>query len=312
MKLKIHESFEPCLYGKRETIKEFINKAVSYFTGRNIVPTIDQVEDYVTSDRWAKVNISDGEIGYAKDGFEYIQLDDLCKNIQNLCSFNLDDIRESNAKNHWYTISNVEPPLAREIRDYLRYNGLKFEEFKEGSNYSYDVNCTEEEYSEIRDVIDGSDWTYITKGTGLKFESLLVEGQEGILEELNSLPVYTPRKSNYTDLLDYEKVIDKFEDGTVIGMDWSAGPCYFMKVHGISWKQLISPHYDLDDVTKGNVAKWLCDRGAWCKKPLWLDSVETFENLAAENSNKGYSGGFNFFGPSDKKNYGNKPGFYGF
>ena len=171
MKLTIHESFEPCLYGKRDTIKKFINKTVSHFTGNNIVPTLDQVEDYVTADRWAKANISDGEIGYAKDGFEYIQLDDLCKNIQNLCSFNLDNIRESNATKHWFTISNIEPPLAWQIRTFLGTSHIRYDEFFENPNYSFDINCTDEEYSYIRSLIEDSDWSYITKGTGLTFES---------------------------------------------------------------------------------------------------------------------------------------------
>ena len=58
-------------------------------------PTIKQIEDYVTSDRWAKANIYDGEFGVAKNGFEFISLVNLCKKIQNLCSFNLGDMYES-------------------------------------------------------------------------------------------------------------------------------------------------------------------------------------------------------------------------
>ena len=89
------KDFNPVLYGKRETIKRFVNDAVSYFSTKRYVPTIEQIEDYVTSDRWARSNMSDGIVGDAKPGFEYISLDDLCTNIQNLCSFNLDDVYES-------------------------------------------------------------------------------------------------------------------------------------------------------------------------------------------------------------------------
>ena len=94
MSLKTND-FNPVLYGRRETIRKFVNDAVSYFSQSGYVPTLEQIEDYVTADRWAKANISDGIIGYAKHGFEYISIDDLCTNIQNLCSFNLDDIYES-------------------------------------------------------------------------------------------------------------------------------------------------------------------------------------------------------------------------
>ena len=95
---RLRESFDPKLYAKRSEIKRFTNDAVQHFVENHIIPTIEQVEDYVTSDRWAKANIYDGEIGVAQNGFEFVSLNDLCKNIQNLCSFNLDDMYES--KNH--------------------------------------------------------------------------------------------------------------------------------------------------------------------------------------------------------------------
>ena len=89
------KDFNPVLYGKRETIKRFVNDAVSYFSTKRYVPTIEKIEDYVTSDRWVRSNMSDDIVGDAKPRFEYISLDDLCTNIQNLCSFNLDDVYES-------------------------------------------------------------------------------------------------------------------------------------------------------------------------------------------------------------------------
>ena len=95
---RLRESFDPKLYAKRSEIKRFTNDAVQHFVENHIIPTIEQVEDYVTSDRWAKANIYDGEFGIAKNGFEFISLNDLCKNIQNLCSFNLDDMYESYPK----------------------------------------------------------------------------------------------------------------------------------------------------------------------------------------------------------------------
>ena len=91
----LKESPDFVLYGSRTKIKDLINRAVSNFTKANVIPTLNQVENFVTADRWAKVNISDSKIGFAKDGFEFITLDDLCKNIQNLCAFNLNDLDES-------------------------------------------------------------------------------------------------------------------------------------------------------------------------------------------------------------------------
>ena len=83
--------FNPTLYGKRVTIKKFINDAVSYFLSKGTVPTLDEIEDYVTADRYVKANIYDRQFGRASDGFEFVPLDDLCKNIQNLVSFSQDD-----------------------------------------------------------------------------------------------------------------------------------------------------------------------------------------------------------------------------
>ena len=110
------KDFNPVLYGKRETIKRFVNDAVSYFSTKRYVPTIDQIEDYVTSDRWARSNMSDGIVGDAKPGFEYISLDDLCTNIQNLCSFNLDDVYESKS------VKKMKLRIKEDYDDTIRIN----------------------------------------------------------------------------------------------------------------------------------------------------------------------------------------------
>jgi hypothetical protein len=110
------KDFNPVLYGKRETIKRFVDDAISYFSTKRYVPTIEQIEDYVTSDRWARSNMSDGIVGDAKPGFEYISLDDLCTNIQNLCSFNLDDVYESSG------VKKMKLRIKEDFDDTIRIN----------------------------------------------------------------------------------------------------------------------------------------------------------------------------------------------
>lgn len=135
--------------------------------------------------------------------------------------------------------------------------------------------------------------------------------ESNLIDELNSLDVYKgSREITYKAIEEYESVLNKFPDGTVIGMDWSAGPCYFRKVSSDKWSELISPHYNLRTISTYDTASWLAERGNWCKKPLWLDDITTFESVANRENNS--SSGANFFGPSDKKNYGQKKDFYGF
>ena len=178
MKLSIHEAysweqddFYPVLYGKRETIKQFIDKAVSYFTKGTSIPTLEQIEEYVTADRWAKANISDGEVGHAQPGFELIPVEDLCKNILNLCSFNMDDmyesrsrkrIKESEEQRHWVD-TELEAPLAWKLKEYLRDRDIYFEPSANGKLTYFKVYATSQEVREINDFIDSLDYSYITK-----------------------------------------------------------------------------------------------------------------------------------------------------
>ena len=83
------------LYAKRKEIKYFIDKVVSHFIDLHTVPTLYQIKNYILSDKWANENVVNYEPVHVENGFEFISLTDLCKNIQNLCSFNLDDIYES-------------------------------------------------------------------------------------------------------------------------------------------------------------------------------------------------------------------------
>lgn len=135
--------------------------------------------------------------------------------------------------------------------------------------------------------------------------------ESNLIDELNSLDIYKgDRATTYEAIKEYESVLNKFPEGTVIGEDWDAGPCYFRKSDKGWWDQLISPHYDLKTLPAFDTARWLAGRGNWCKKPLWIDDVSTFESIAYREKGSGGSG-MNFWGPSDKKNYGQKKGFYG-
>lgn len=135
--------------------------------------------------------------------------------------------------------------------------------------------------------------------------------ESNLIDELNSLDIYKgDRATTYEAIREYESVLNKFSEGTVIGEDWSAGPCYFRKVDKDCWDQLISPHYDLKTRSTFDTARWLAGRGNWCKKPLWIGDMITFESIASKEKGSGGSG-MNFWGSSDKKNYGQKKGFYG-
>jgi len=88
--------FDLHVEAKRETLKKFITQTVKHFTSVNIIPTISQIYDYITEDRWFKVHVYDGaRCGVSRKDWECLSIKDFCQNIQNLCSFNLDDTNES-------------------------------------------------------------------------------------------------------------------------------------------------------------------------------------------------------------------------
>lgn len=156
------------------------------------------------------------------------------------------------------------------------------------------------------DMPDDFDESFSKKKLSIKEST-----ESNLIDELNSLDIYKgDRATTYEAIREYESVLNKFPEGTVIGEDWSAGPCYFRKVDKDRWDQLISPHYELKTLSTFDTARWLAGRGNWCKKPLWIDDMVTFESIASREKGSGGSG-INFWGPSDKKNYGQKKGFYG-
>ena len=114
-----------------------------------------------------------------------------------------------------------------------------------------------------------------------------------IIDELNSLPIYNGYNSipSYVEIEEYESVLSKFPVGTVLGMDWSAGDCYFRKQSAHEWESIDSSWYEVHDTTDFEIARKLAGRGNWCKKPLWIDSEDTFETIANKskgNSNNSY------------------------
>lgn len=85
--------FDLHVEAKRTSLKSFINSCVDYFVQRNTIPTIEQVYDYISEDRWFKTHVYNDEFCTAMDpGYECLSIEDVCKNIQNMCSFNLNDI----------------------------------------------------------------------------------------------------------------------------------------------------------------------------------------------------------------------------
>ena len=118
-----------------------------------------------------------------------------------------------------------------------------------------------------------------------------------LIDELNSLPICNGKSDTTFDVIKtYEKVLNKLPIGTIIGMDWDAGNCYFKKVSNkqFSWEQLISPHYDLETKDAFDIGSWLASRGNWCKKPLWIATDEEFDKIANKNRGSDNSTRFSF------------------
>lgn len=105
-------------------------------------------------------------------------------------------INESYEK-HWFTVSNIEPPLAWQIRTFLGKSHIRYDELFEDPNYSFDINCTDEEYSYIRSLIDDSDWSYITRGNHLKSESVKYRGRYFVANE-DCIPFGDQPENGYT------------------------------------------------------------------------------------------------------------------
>jgi hypothetical protein len=139
-----------------------------------------------------------------------------------------------------------------------------------------------------------------------------------LIDELNELPIYKGYSGipSYKEINQYEDILLKFPIGTIIGMDWDSGDCFYRKKSDNEWEGLESPQYNRKYLTNSSVAKWLAGRGNWCKKPLWIDTDETFNAIwnNERSSNIGNSNQ-NFWGKSEKRNFGQFPqkkDFYGF
>lgn len=138
-----------------------------------------------------------------------------------------------------------------------------------------------------------------------------------LINKLNGLPVYNgySKIPSYKEINMYKDVLNEFPIGTVIGKDWDAGDCYYRKKSDNKWEKLDSPHYDLRLVSDYDIAENLAGRGTWCKKPLWLDTEETFNSVLSKGKGASDNSDFDFWGKSDKRNFDqfpNKKDFYGF
>lgn len=134
---------------------------------------------------------------------------------------------------------------------------------------------------------------------------------DSLIDELNDLEYFPGKQSipNYTYIDEFEKILKKFDVGTIIAMDWEGGVCYFKKFSNeyVAWLMWMFPH-GLSRESTSHVAEWLCARGVWCKKPLWIASDDDFDS--AVNKKRGSFTGTPMF-PRSIRNYGQKPDFYG-
>lgn len=77
----------------RKEIKKYIDKVVSDFVKDEIIPTMNQIYNRISKDH-DFMSYEDAK-KKNKKGVEILSGEDIAKNIQNLCSFNLDDMNES-------------------------------------------------------------------------------------------------------------------------------------------------------------------------------------------------------------------------
>ncbi len=81
-------------------LKNFINNSAKHFIEMGIVPTRDQVYDYITTDRWFKANVYDGaRCNLKQRGWSCLSLRDVCDSIQDQCSYVASDFDESTCAN---------------------------------------------------------------------------------------------------------------------------------------------------------------------------------------------------------------------
>lgn len=81
-------------------LKKFINNSAKHFIEMGVVPTIDQVYDYITTDRWFKASVYDGTRCILKQrGWSCLSIRDVCDSIQDQCSYVASDFDESTGAN---------------------------------------------------------------------------------------------------------------------------------------------------------------------------------------------------------------------
>lgn len=139
-----------------------------------------------------------------------------------------------------------------------------------------------------------------------------------LLDQLNSLTRYEgSRKIPYEEIKVWEKILNQFDVGTVIAMNTHGGYECFYKVSDEydGWKHacLHPPH--ISTLTTFDVARDL-GGSAWVTdgKDFYLDDLDQFHKIEdlVYNRDSSSGSGFSFMGPSDKRNFGQKKGFYGF
>lgn len=121
MKLRISESSNTKdvknLYvaEDRNELKKYMNKVVKEFTEDGIIPTLNQIYNRISKDH-DFVSRKEAE-KENKKGVEVVSGEKIAKNIQNLCSFNLDDLDE--AVEYTDTIDAIKDTLQRQFPELI-------------------------------------------------------------------------------------------------------------------------------------------------------------------------------------------------
>lgn len=150
--------------GPRRELQQFMSYVAQDFIDKNIIPTYEQVYDYIINDVWANSHIISNRTEQPNVyGYECLSIDSIYENIKNLCSFNLSDMYESYEGDRRWVSTDVEKPIAWKLKDYLRNNGIYFEPSSNGNLVHFEVKANAQEVRQINDFIDSLDYSYITQ-----------------------------------------------------------------------------------------------------------------------------------------------------
>lgn len=162
-------------------LKKFINNSAKHFIEMGIVPTREQIYDYITADRWFKANVYDGtRCNLKQRGWSCMSLRDVCDNIQDQCSYVASDFDES---------KEVSEMKLKIREDYDHESTYYAESYYDSDFRGLEDDFNSNDFSEVFDWI----WEKLNKG-GFVWVTDNVSGQNAKL--------VLPEDDEYYDYID--------------------------------------------------------------------------------------------------------------